>query len=150
MSLQEELEAIKRIPLFSKVDGSRLKLLAFASDRLTFSDGEFFFHSGDQCDGAYIILEGQAEVLAGKAEKLVASLGPNELIGEIGMICNKPRTASVRAAGSVTALRIPTDVFMPMLMEFPGMAMQVTIELAHRLDRTTQQLVEKEAEMTRQ
>jgi len=150
MSLQEELEAIKRIPLFSKVDGARLKLLAFASDRLEFADGQFFFHSGDQCDGAYVILEGAAEVLAGEADALVAKLGPNDLIGEIGMICNKPRTASVRALGTVTALRIPTDVFMPMLTEFPAMAMEVAIELAHRLDRTTQQLVERTMEKTRQ
>jgi CRP-like cAMP-binding protein len=149
MSLTEELEVIKRIPLFSKVDSARLKLLAFASDRLTFADGQFFFHSGDQCDGAYVIVEGSAEVLAGAADALVAKLGPNDLIGEIGMICNKPRTASVRARGTVTALRIPADVFMPMLTEFPEMAMEVAIELAHRLDRTTQQLVEHKMENTR-
>lgn len=149
MSLTEELEVIKRIPLFSKVDSARLKLLAFASDRLTFADGQFFFHSGDQCDGAYVIVEGSAEVLAGEADALVAKLGPNDLIGEIGMICNKPRTASVRARGTVTALRIPSDVFMPMLTEFPAMAMEVAIELAHRLDRTTQQLVEHKMENTR-
>jgi CRP-like cAMP-binding protein len=149
MSLTEELEVIKRIPLFSRVDSARLKLLAFASDRLTFADGQFLFHSGDQCDGAYVIVEGAAEVLAGEAESLVAKLGPNDLIGEIGMICNKPRTASVRARGTVTALRIPSDVFMPMLTEFPGMAIEVAIELAHRLDRTTQQLVERTMENTR-
>lgn len=142
MSLQEELEAIKRIPLFAKVDGARLKLLAFASDRLTYSDGQFFFHAGDGCDGAYIILDGVAEVLAGEANTLVAELGPNDIFGEIGMICNKPRTASVRARGTVTALRIPADVFMPMLTEFPEIAIEVTIELANRLDRTTQQLAE--------
>ncbi len=150
MSLREELEVIKRIPLFSKVNPARLKLLAFASDRLTFADGEFFFHTGDQCDGAYVILEGEAEVLAGEADALVAKLGPNELIGEIGMICNKPRSSIVRSLGTVTALRIPTDVFMPMLTEFPEMAMEVTIELARRLDRTTQQLVERTTENTRQ
>ncbi len=146
MSLKEELEVIKRVPLFSKVDPARLKLLAFASDRLTYADGQFFFHAGDQCDGAYVILEGEAEVLAGEAESLVAKLGPNDLFGEIGMICSKPRTASVRALGAVTALKIPTDVFMPMLTEFPEMAMEVTIELARRLDRTTQQLVERTTE----
>ncbi len=150
MSLKEELEVIKRIPLFSKVDPARLKLLAFASDRLTYADGQFFFHAGDQCDGAYVILEGEAEVLAGEAESLVAKLGPNDLFGEIGMICNKPRSASVRALGAVTALRIPTDVFMPMLTKFPEMAMEVTIELAHRLERTTQQLVERTAENAKQ
>ena len=150
MSLREELEVIKRIPLFSKVDPARLKLLAFASDRLTFADGQFLFRTGDQCDGAYVLLAGEAEVLAGQADALVAKLGRNDLVGEIGMICNKPRTASVRALGTVTALKIPTDVFMPMLTEFPEMALEVTIELAHRLDRTTQQLVERKTENTRQ
>jgi CRP-like cAMP-binding protein len=142
MSLTEELEAIKRIPLFSKVDPARLKLLAFASERLTFADGQYLFHLGDDGDGAYIILDGAVDVLAGNPEQTVAKLGANELIGEIGMLCSQPRTASVRAVGTVTALRIPKDVFMPMLTKFPGMALEVTIELAHRLERTTQQLVE--------
>lgn len=146
MSLKEELEVIKRIPLFSKVNPSRLKLLAFASERLTFADGQYLFHLGDDGDSAYIVLEGEAEILAGDEETLVARLGPNELIGEIGMICNKPRTASVKALGTVTALRIPKDVFMPMLTEFPGMALEITIELAHRLERTTQQLAELTSE----
>ncbi len=150
MSLTEELEAIKRIPLFSKVDPARLKLLAFTSERLTFGDGQYFFHLGDDGDAAYIILEGEAEVLAGEKEELVAKLGANELIGEIGMLCSKPRSASIRAVGTVTALRIPKDVFMPMLTEFPGMALEVTIELAHRLERTTQQLVERNMENTKQ
>ncbi len=146
MSLKEELEVIKRIPLFSNVDSVRLKLLAFASDRLAFADGQFLFHAGDPCDGAYVILEGEAEVLAGEADALVAKLGPNDLTGEIAMICNKPRSASVRALGTVTVLRIPTDVFMPMLAEFPEMALEVAIELAHRLDQTTQKLVERNME----
>ncbi len=146
MSLKEELGIVKKIPLFSKIDPACLKLLAFASDRLTFADGQFFFHTGDQCDGAYVILEGEAEVLAGEDEALVAKLGPNDLTGEIAMICNKPRSASVRALGTVTVLRIPTDVFMPMLAEFPEMALEVAIELAHRLDQTTQKLVERNME----
>ncbi len=150
MSLTEELEAIKRIPLFCKVDPARLKLLAFTSERLTFGDGQYFFHLGDDGDAAYIILEGEAEVLAGEKEELIAKLGANELIGEIGMLCSQPRSASVRAVATVTALRIPKDVFMPMLTEFPGMALEVTIELAHRLERTTRQLVERSMEDTKQ
>lgn len=150
MSLIEEVEVIKRIPLFSKVDPARIKLLAFASERLTFADGQYLFRYGDEGDSAYIVLEGAAKVLAGAEEAPVATLGPNELIGEIGMICNKPRTASVMAVGQVTALRIPKDVFMPMLTEFPGMALEITIELANRLERTTQQLVERTMEATTQ
>ncbi|MDX1484948.1 MAG: cyclic nucleotide-binding domain-containing protein [Alphaproteobacteria bacterium] len=146
MSLKDELEVIKRIPLFSKVDPAHLKLLAFASERLTFGDGEYLFHQGDDGDSAYILLEGEAEVLAGANEAVVARLGPNDLVGEIGMICNKPRSASVRALGTMTALMIPKDVFMPMLTEFPGMAQEITIELAARLERTTQQLVERTSE----
>ncbi len=150
MSLTEELEAIKRIPLFCKVDPARLKLLAFTSERLTFADGQYLFHLGDDGDAAYIILEGEVEILAGEKEQPIARLGANELIGEIGMLCSQPRSASVRAVATVTALRIPKDVFMPMLTEFPGMALEVTIELAHRLERTTRQLVERSMEDTKQ
>ena len=148
MSLREELEVIKELPLFSRVDPARLKLLAFASDRLSFADGAFLFRSGDQCDGAYVILEGEVEILTGEADALLTRLGPSELFGEIAMICNKPRTASVRALGTVTVLRIPTDVFMPMLTEFPEFAIEVAVELARRLEWTIQQLAECRAEKT--
>ena len=63
MSLNEEVEALRSVPLFAKIEPSKLKLLAFTSERLTFPAGGELFHQGDPGDAAYIILDGQADVV---------------------------------------------------------------------------------------
>jgi CRP-like cAMP-binding protein len=142
MSLSEEFEVLKSIPMFAKVAPAQLKLLAFTSERLEFADGQNIFRSGDPGDAAFIIIDGTARVLVerGGEELEVATVGRNELLGEIALLTNVPRTATVRAASPLTALKIPKELFLRLMAEFPDMAIEVMAELARRLDRTTQQL----------
>ena len=59
MSLNEEVEMLRRIQLFSKVEPAKLKLLAFTSERAVFQAEEILFHQGDAADAAYIIVAGE-------------------------------------------------------------------------------------------
>lgn len=149
MSLGEELEALRNIPMFANVEPTQLKLLAFTSQRLTFGAGQDLFRLGDMGDSAYIILSGEADVLVEKegTEVAVAKVGKNELIGEIAILCDVPRTATIRAASDLTALKIPKDLFFRLVAEFPDMGVKVMSELARRLHRTTQQLSEALAKL---
>src|SRR6185312_3475248 len=70
----------------------------------------------------------------------VATLQANALFGEIAILCNSPRNATVRAKGRLVALRIAKDPFLRMVREFPSMAVSIMQELAHRLDATNNQL----------
>ena len=144
MSLNEEVEILQNIPLFSKIEPSRLKLLAFTSDRLTFAPGQELFHQGDPGDAAYIIIDGEADVTIDTpaGEISVAKVGKNDLIGEIAILCDVPRTATIKAVSEVTTLAISKDLFFQMVIEFPEMAVEIMRELAHRLERTTSQLRE--------
>ena len=149
MSLSEELEALRNIPMFANVEPTQLKLLAFTSQRLTFGAGQDLFRLGDMGDSAYIIISGEADVLVDKegTEVAVAKAGKNELVGEIAILCNVPRTATIRAVTELTALKIPKDLFFRLIAEFPDMGVQVMAELARRLHRTTQQLTEALAKL---
>jgi signal-transduction protein with cAMP-binding, CBS, and nucleotidyltransferase domain len=60
----ETISILRGIPLFSKLDPKKLKLLAFSSQYQTFEAGEELFHEGDAADGAYIIEEGEVDVLS--------------------------------------------------------------------------------------
>lgn len=144
MSLNEEVELLRNIPLFSKVDPSKLKLLAFASERITFSSGQELFHQGDHADTAYIIIEGSADVGVDTpgGEISVAKLAKNDIVGEIGILCDVPRTATLRAIDAVTTLAISKDLFFQMVREYPDMAIEIMRELADRLEKTTTQLRE--------
>lgn len=150
MSLNEEVELLRNIPLFAKLEPSKLKLLAFTSERITYEAGQVLFRQGDVGDAAYIIVDGSAKVLVetGEGEIEVATLGRNDLVGEIAILCDVPRTATVRASGQTVTLRITKDLFFRLVAEFPQMSVEIMRELASRLEKTTQQLREALAQKT--
>jgi CRP/FNR family cyclic AMP-dependent transcriptional regulator len=126
LSLQQEVELLRNIPLFSKIDPSKLKLLAFTSERLSYQDEQILFHQGDAGDAAYIIMNGGAAIL------IETQTGPIEV----------PRTATVQAKDSLTALKVTKDTFFRLVTEFPQIAVEIMRELAARLERTNVQLRE--------
>lgn len=148
MGLQDEVELLRKIPLFSKIDPSKLKLLAFTSERLTYSEGDTLFEQGDAGDAAYIIIGGKADVVVNTpgGPLTVATLNQNEIVGEIAILCDVPRTATVKAQTELTTLRITKDLFFRLVCEFPEIAVEIMRELAHRLEVTTANLREAVAD----
>lgn len=144
MSINDDVELLRRIPMFAKVEPAKLKLLAFTSERVTYGEGQELFHQGDNADAAYIIVAGTADVMVDspRGPLTVAQLGTNEFIGEIGILCDVPRTATVRAATELTTLKITKELFFRMITDFPAMGVEVMRVLAHRLEQTTVQLRE--------
>ena len=63
MTLQQDVDVLRRIPLFAKIESARLKLLAFTSEHIEFAAGEPICRQGEQGDAAYIVLEGSADVV---------------------------------------------------------------------------------------
>jgi CRP/FNR family transcriptional regulator, cyclic AMP receptor protein len=150
MSLIQDVEVLRNIPLFAKVDPAKLKLLAFTSERLQYASGDELFHQGDDGDAAYVILEGQADILVDtpKGAVKVARLGKNDIIGEIAILCDVPRTATVVAATDLATLRVSKDGFFHLVNQFPQIGIEVMHELASRLHHTTQALTAARAKLT--
>jgi CRP-like cAMP-binding protein len=142
MSIKEEVEVLRAVPLFSKMEPAKLKLLAFTSQRLTFEAGQPLFAQGDPGDAAYIVLEGEAEVSINTPQGpvKVATVGRYAIIGEVAILCDVPRTATVVAKSRLTTLRIDKDLFFRLVNEFPLMAVEIMRELARRLEKTNEQL----------
>jgi CRP-like cAMP-binding protein len=147
MTLEVEVQALRQVPMFRGIEPSRLKLLAFTSERISFAAGQKFFAQGDAADAAYVILEGKADVvLDSKDGQLkVAEFGRNALVGEMGILSDNPRSATVVAAEASSALRIDKRVFLDLLTQFPQMSIAVMRELANRLERTNAQLLARSA-----
>ena len=142
MNLNEEVEILKGVPIFSKMEPSKLKLLAFTSERMTFNAGQELFHQGDQGDAMYVILGGVADVLIDTpgGQIAVAELKKNGFVGEIAILCDVPRTATIKAREQLATLRISKDMFYRLIAEFPTMAIEIMRELAHRLEDTNEKL----------
>jgi CRP-like cAMP-binding protein len=128
--------------MFRDVDAGKLKLLAFTSDRLTYAPGDILFRQHDISDAAYVVLDGEVDVVLEAAPQPItlAHLMPGALVGEMGVLCDSARTATVVAATNVVALRIEKDTFFDMLREFPQMTIAVMRDLARRLEQTNARL----------
>ena len=125
--------------MFSKLEASKLKLLAFTSESLTFDDGEKLCSTGDPADCAYVIMSGEVEILVqtDEGEAPISVRGQNELIGEMAVITNSPRSASMRAKGEVVAMRIMNEAFIKLLCENPAIALDVMRQLSERVADAT-------------
>lgn len=142
MTLEEDVELLSKIPLFAKIEPSKLKLLAFTSQRLTFNAGDSLFKQGDDGDALYVIIEGEADVLVDTpgGQITVATMGKHDFVGDIAVLCDVPRTATVTATSELTTMRITKDLFFQLVCQFPQIAVEIMRELAHRLDVTTRRL----------
>ena len=144
MTLETEVQSLRQVPMFRDIDPARLKLLAFTSERVNFAEGQKFFQQGDAADAAYVILQGKADVAIDSAggEIKVAELGQNAIVGEMGILSDTPRSATIIAAMPTTALRIDKRVFLELLTQFPQMSIAVMRELASRLEKMNAQLAQ--------
>jgi CRP/FNR family transcriptional regulator, cyclic AMP receptor protein len=151
MSLTEDVEVLRNIPLFAKVTPAKLKLLEFTSERLEYPTGEVLFRQGDPGDAAYVILEGEAEIVVDTdhGPVKVATLGKNDIVGEIAILCGVPRTATVVAHGDLEILRVSKEGFFHLVTQFPQVGVEVMSALAAKLDRTTQALTAARAKERR-
>lgn len=142
MTIEIEAMAMRRIPMFAGVEMRRLKMLAASSQRLKFIAGQAMFHEGDEADAAYVVLEGRAAVIVAKNghEQLIAEIGKYGLVGELGIVCDMPRTATVRAVTELETLRIAREQFLLMLREEPEVAAAVLRVIGERLAVRTVEL----------
>jgi len=151
VSVDQEAAQLARVPMFGKLDAARLKLLAFTSRALTFAPGETLVRVGEPSDSAYLILDGNVDVLGttGQGEFLIGTVSTNALIGEMGVLMNGPRTVTVRAQGEVRALKIAASMFMRLVSENPEVALDVMRVLCERLAGTTHMLEGMRGELSR-
>ena len=147
MSIEQEVEILRKIPLFANIESAKLKLMCFASERITFREGQSLCQQGDIGDSAYIIIEGTADVIVTRDTPLVvAEVSKNDIVGEIAILVDIPRTATVTATSELTALKITKDLFFRMITDFPEMGVEIMRVLAQRLEQTTAQLLKARAE----
>ncbi len=139
MLLKDEVELLRKVPLFSGIDPAKLKLLAFTSERLNFDKGQSLMRQGEMGDAAFLILSGEADVLAdaGDGPVKVASAGVNGFVGEMAILRDQPRTATVTAATDVSTLKITKESFFQLIEDSPKIAVELMRVLAQRLEVTT-------------
>src|SRR5262249_14630740 len=109
--------------------------------------GELIFQEGDSSDLAFIVRSGRVEIFTGKGhrETRLAMLGPGDIFGEMGLIEERPRSATARAVEPVAATAVDRQEFLEMLMRRPQEAMGLLRTLFERLRIANQALLARSA-----
>jgi CRP-like cAMP-binding protein len=99
----------------------------------TFKPGEFIFRTGDDAKGeAFMVHEGKVEIRGqfGGEDRVLRVLGKGDLLGELALFRNAPRSANAVAAGPVTLLLIPSNRLEHLVRSNPALALALIKQLA--------------------
>src|SRR5207249_439447 len=127
---------LKAVPLFASVPEEQLRMLTVVVTRKSVSRSTTIMAGGDATDSLYIVLSGRLKVMMSDSEGkevILAILGPGEFFGEMGLIDDSPRSASVVAMESCELLSVTKRDFKKCLAENFEMSMAVMRGLVRRL-----------------
>jgi CRP-like cAMP-binding protein len=130
----EKVRLFSRVPLFEACSQAELARVAAITVQVDFAKDEVLIREGDPGETFFILVKGSAEVRKGKQR--IAALDDGDFAGEIALVTNAPRTASLRTTSPTTALKATRKGFSALLDTSPRIERKVVRALADRLAPT--------------
>jgi CRP/FNR family cyclic AMP-dependent transcriptional regulator len=127
---------LRTVPMFAGLSDDQLSMLTQVVTRRSVPRGAMLMAEGDQTDSLYMIISGRLKVMMGDSEGkevILAMLGPGEIVGEMGLIDDNPRSATVISVEPCELLTIGKREFRKCLAENFDMTMGVMRGLVRRL-----------------
>jgi signal transduction histidine kinase len=142
------VEFLKQIPIFADLRAEDLQRLVEMSDTIAIPAGEWLMHEGEAGDALYVILDGEVEITkrSGQQTILLSVRGAGNMLGELSLLEDTPRTASVRARDDVQLLKVGRETFLQLLHDSPTAALAVLRTVSERL-RNTEMLLRHSEKM---
>ena len=106
--------------------------------------GTTLFREGDFGDTMYLVLAGSLQIskqVIEGAEKVIATLGVGQYVGELSLLTGAQRSATVRAAEDTAVVEVDQDAFIQLLHDQPQVGLDLMRQMAHRLHETTEELI---------
>ena len=141
-NVSDEISVLRNVPLLAGLSTEKLKLIAFSSERHNLADGDVLFNTGDTSNGAYILLSGQLGVSIDKdgSRLVVGNVDVGDIVGEVGVLSNVPRTATVTAVDNASVLLLSREVFTDLIKTDSSVNEKVIGLLSERLASATLEL----------
>ena len=128
---QQRIELLRRVPLFADLDKKELEGIANSLKERTFRAGETITSEGESAVGFFVIQDGDAKVTVGGQER--GRLGAGDYFGEIALIAQTGRTATVIAETDVRCLGMTFWEFRPLVEENGKIAWKMLQSLARKM-----------------
>jgi len=132
-------EALSKLWLFSGLDVAQLNKLEPFTFTREFAPGAVILEEGRTANGLYVIMSGKVEIIKGfstERQRLLATLGPGDFFGEMGLLEEQPRSATAIARESTACVGIDRWLFLGQLRRDPELAISMLRALARRLAET--------------
>ena len=139
------VDVLRQVWLFSGLSEDQLDAVSSLTFQKTFGPGELIVEEGRTGNGLYAIISGNVEAvkaLGTEQERTVNRLGTGEVFGEMALLGEWPRTATVRAIDEVECLGIDRWVFLTQLERHPQVGIKLLQVLAQKLRDSDARLVE--------
>jgi CRP/FNR family cyclic AMP-dependent transcriptional regulator len=128
----KKVDSIAHVPLFAQCSKRELEQIASIADELDFAEGKELTREGAAGREFFVLLEGSADVK--QDGDTINTLGAGDFFGEIALISERPRTATVVATSPVRALIVTARSFRRLVDESPEIETKVTAAAAERLN----------------
>lgn len=142
---------LESIPLFKNLTPERAAAVMEAGTIIPIKEGDMLLSVGDVGKEFYLMLKGMVGIFLPGVVKPVTLLGPGEIVGEMAFLGNAPRTADVKALRDGEVMVLSEQAFLKLADKQPGLASQVTLNLARilsdRLALTSRALSELQGEV---
>jgi CRP/FNR family transcriptional regulator, cyclic AMP receptor protein len=129
--MDKKTELLRRVPLFSRMNGRSLEQVGRLSDEVDLPAGRELMREGDPGREFYLILEGTVRVE--RAGRTINSLGPGDFLGEIALLDGGPRSATATTESAARLLVLGRREFHSLVDDFPEVRTSVLEALAHRV-----------------
>jgi CRP-like cAMP-binding protein len=126
------------VPLFAGISADSMSRLAAVAGEQEFAAGQFIVRQGQVGSGLYVVIDGSVNVIKG-ADEQIANLKPGEFFGELSVIDQQPRNASVQAAHATTCLAVASWDLLSLLEQDPALSLNLIKGLVARIRATGEQ-----------
>jgi serine phosphatase RsbU (regulator of sigma subunit) len=136
---EERLNILKTTALFANVPDETLMSLQDKMEAIRLPAGTILFREGEPGDGLYLVVEGRLEIISD--DVLIATRGPGEYVGELALVDDAQRSATCRAEGDVTLLKLHRADFQQILKTSSEAANAMLRLLVRKIREDTEQRV---------
>lgn len=136
-------DALVRVPLLAQLDDKARRRVSELATRRLFGSGEYIVRQGESATALYIMLRGRVQVEreADGTVEVLRELGPYAFFGEVALLEDSERTASVKTLEETECLLLPFWQFNVLVEEFPRFADVILREVIHRLHQNEHHVI---------
>jgi len=141
MSIDDDVALLERVPTLRLLGTAALRVIAIGSEQQEFARGSVLFHSGDNSDCGYVVMNGSFRISLDDGSDYEVVAGPGTLIGELALLVAMPRPSTAVALDYSSVIRITRSLFQRVLDSDPAAARRLRDDMAARVSQLASDVV---------